>query len=77
MALFDLEAWECDYLRASPLAELPLHFSRERLTGSNLGEAAGAEVVSVFIYSRLDAAILEQLAGLRLIATRSVDTTTR
>jgi D-lactate dehydrogenase len=71
VALFELEDWERDYLAASPLAAHELSLSGERLTEESAGEAAGAEVVSVFIYSRLDKGTLQRLDSVKLVATRS------
>ncbi|MEX0758243.1 MAG: hydroxyacid dehydrogenase [Tistlia sp.] len=48
-----------------------LEFVEAPLTAGNAARFADAEIVSTFIYSRLDRAALEQLPKLRLIATRS------
>lgn len=41
------------------------------LEAENAGDYADAEIVSTFIYSKLDRDVLAQLAALRMIATRS------
>ena len=41
------------------------------LTTENANQFAGAEIISTFIYSKLEANVLEQLPILKLIATRS------
>jgi D-lactate dehydrogenase len=71
IAFFELEDWERASLTTAPLAGQPIRCASARLSEANAAEAAGAEIVSVFIYSRLDAPVLEKLNGLRLIATRS------
>lgn len=43
----------------------------ESLSETNVGQYAGTEIISTFIYSKLDRAVLDQLPSLRLIATRS------
>ena len=43
----------------------------ESLSETNVGQYAGAEIISTFIYSKLDRAVLDRLPSLRLIATRS------
>lgn len=48
-----------------------LSLTERTLQSGNAAEYADAEIVSVFIYSRLDRVALEQLPQLKLIATRS------
>lgn len=43
----------------------------ESLSETSVGQYAGAQIISTFIYSKLDRAVLDQLPSLRLIATRS------
>ncbi|HBN08054.1 MAG TPA: hydroxyacid dehydrogenase [Cyanobacteria bacterium UBA8530] len=49
----------------------PLVLNPGRLTPENVEMAREAEILSVFIYSRLTAELLDALPNLRLIATRS------
>ena len=51
--------------------EHDLVFWEEPLDADNAGDAADAEVLSVFIYSKADSVALKQFKNLRLIATRS------
>ncbi len=46
-------------------------FFREPLTAANAETAKDADVVSVFVYSRLGAAVIARLPDLELVATRS------
>lgn len=48
-----------------------LSLTERTLQSGNAAEYADAEIVSVFIYSKLDSKTLEQLPQLKLIATRS------
>ncbi|MGB5947777.1 MAG: hydroxyacid dehydrogenase [Parvibaculum sp.] len=70
IAVFEAEARE-----AVPFDRLkPAHRVRlftEGVSAANAAVAADAEIVSVFIYSTLDAAVLGQMKRLKLIATRS------
>ncbi len=71
IAFFELPAREEAYLRSSPLARYRPAYHAEPLRTENLGSAADAQAISIFIYSRIGPAELERLAALRLIATRS------
>ncbi|WP_349369716.1 hydroxyacid dehydrogenase [Salinarimonas sp.] len=70
IAIFEVEEWEretfADLARAHDVV-----FREETLEAGNAGEAAGAEVLSTFIYSRLTREVLEPFENLKLIATRS------
>ena len=48
-----------------------LRLTEARLSGANASAFADAEIVSVFINSEIDRAILDQLPSLKLITTRS------
>lgn len=69
---FETAAWERSYLTRAlaPLRLRPV-FVPEPLTDATRRLAAQAEIVSVFIYSALTAALLRRLKPLRLVATRS------
>ncbi len=51
-----------------------LRFETAALNPGSLAAAADADVISVFIHSRIDRTMIEQLPQLRLIATRSTGT---
>jgi len=70
IAFFELESWEKRYIRKR-LQGHDLKLSSDALDSSNLGEIKETEILSTFIYSNVDRAILEQLPALKLIATRS------
>lgn len=68
--LLEIEGWEREVFE-------PLHDGHELvyldqpLSADTVSELKDAEVISPFIYSKLDAEVLEQLPALRLIASRS------
>jgi D-lactate dehydrogenase len=70
IVIFELEDWEREaFGRLGEEHELEL--LSVPLSRQTAAEHADADVVSTFIYSRLDRAVLEQLGNLKLIATRS------
>ena len=71
LAVFEIPPNEENYLRQSALAAHELSFYSEPLQRENINLAKDAEVLSVFIYSRLGAAELASMPQLKLIATRS------
>ena len=69
---FETAPWEKRYLTNRLKATgLIVRFVAEPLSESTLPLASGAQVLSVFIYSKLSSAILRRLPKLRLITTRS------
>src|SRR3990172_7538300 len=70
IAFFEVHDWEIPPLQ-SPLADHQTSFHPGKVQEANLAEFSDAEVLSVFIFSRIDALVLECLPRLRLIATRS------
>ncbi|MBZ5564823.1 MAG: hydroxyacid dehydrogenase [Acidobacteriia bacterium] len=71
IAFYELEDWERSELETGLFQGHTLHLATEPLTEKTLAAARDAEIVSVFIYSALNRAALEQLPNLKLIATRS------
>ncbi len=69
---FETAPWERRFLKqALRLHRLQTQFVAEPLTDETRRLAASADVLSVFIYSTLTAALLQRLPRARLIATRS------
>ncbi|HEX9781015.1 MAG TPA: hydroxyacid dehydrogenase [bacterium] len=69
---FETASWERRFLtRALARGGLQVRMLDEPLSPATLSSARDAHIVSVFIYSRLTAAILGRLKALRLLATRS------
>ncbi|MFZ2456441.1 MAG: hydroxyacid dehydrogenase [Candidatus Altiarchaeia archaeon] len=70
VAFYEIKGWEEEFLKK----ELPGHelsFHSEPLTRENVKEAADAEALSIFIYSKIDRDLLSLLPKARLIVTRS------
>ncbi|MDO8752003.1 MAG: NAD(P)-dependent oxidoreductase [Candidatus Wolfebacteria bacterium] len=70
ITFFHFEGWEKTLLNKN-LASHKLRFVSEPLTKKNASKAKDAEVVSVFVSSKIDKAILDELPKLKLITTRS------
>ena len=69
-AFFEVQDWEEPFLREG-LKGFDLRLFKEVLDEKTVGEAADAEVVSIFIYSKLDRELINKLSKVRLITTRS------
>jgi D-lactate dehydrogenase len=67
---FELEGWEPPYLNER-LPDVEVRDSGGRLDVGLVAEAADADVVAVFITSRITAEVLASLPRLRLVACRS------
>ncbi|MBI4497225.1 MAG: hydroxyacid dehydrogenase [Chloroflexi bacterium] len=70
LAVFEAHPWEQEYLMAR-LRDVPLRCFSGPLDEQSAPDASEAQVVSVFIRSRLSRGVLDRLPNLRLIATRS------
>lgn len=71
IVFFEVEDWAREMLAADGLDPHQLKLISAPLDESNAHEAADADIVSVFIYSRVNKAVLDTLANVRMIATRS------
>ena len=73
---FEVEDWEKIHLERK-LKEKGLYdesnikFTKEELTDSNVVNFKDAEVISIFIYSKITKEIIDKLPNLKLIVTRS------
>ena len=67
---FEIENWENESL-AALCRNLDFEVVKTPLSSENAGHYASAEIISCFIYSRLDRTVLEKFRNLKLIATRS------
>ncbi|HEY4518671.1 MAG TPA: hydroxyacid dehydrogenase, partial [Candidatus Paceibacterota bacterium] len=70
IVIFESDPSEEGYLKES-LTGLDLAFVAEKLTLETAGQAAGADVVSIFTGSHIDAALLDAITGTKLIVTRT------
>jgi D-lactate dehydrogenase len=71
IAFFDLEDWEQAELHKGLFEGHSLYLSADPLVEGTLADAADAEIISVFVYSLLNRAVLDRLPKLMSIATRS------
>jgi D-lactate dehydrogenase len=69
-AFFEVAGWERRYLKKS-LKGWSLDFYAEPLSLENVQKAKDADVVSVFIYSKMDEQVIQSLPNLKLVVTRS------
>lgn len=70
IAFFELEDWEKDYITKN-LTDHELIFFKEPLTSDFNDDLSKVEVLSVFIYSKIDKNTLSKMPNLKFIATRS------
>ncbi|MFA6552264.1 MAG: hydroxyacid dehydrogenase [Candidatus Paceibacterota bacterium] len=69
IAFFELEDWEKKYFEEN-LKDHQLSFYGKPLT-KDFGDTVSAEIISTFIYSKIDSETLSKLPNLKFIATRS------
>jgi len=67
---FEIEDWQKDYLKEK-LRDVELSFFAEPLSLENISSAEGCQIISPFIYSKLNKDVLLKLKSLKMIATRS------
>ncbi|MFC1801439.1 hydroxyacid dehydrogenase [Nanoarchaeota archaeon] len=70
IAFFEVEDWEIPIIKET-LKDYSVKFFKEKLTLDKVHEVIDVDVVSVFIYSKVDEALMKALPNLKLIATRS------
>lgn len=70
ISFFEIKGWEKKYLRDS-LKGHKLSFYKEPLSEDNVSLAKDADIISVFIYSKINKKVLNSLKKLKLICTRS------
>jgi D-lactate dehydrogenase len=71
IVFFEVENWEKELLNQY-LSSHQLSFFDEPLSTANAHLAADAEIISVFIYSKINAEVLSKLPALKLVSTRSM-----
>lgn len=70
IGFFEINEWEKEYIN-SRLKDQEFSFSAEPLTAENISLALDCQIISPFIYSKIDKDILAKLPELKYIATRS------
>lgn len=72
VAFFEIEDWEAEYIQTKlQIADCKLQFAKEKLNKDNLPEEKDAEIISVFVGSKIDEPVLTVFPNLKLITTRS------
>lgn len=67
---FNAEKWEREYVKKKHKVS-DYSFLRGKLTANNAAKYRDAQVISLFVHSKIDANILTKMPYLKLIATRS------
>lgn len=70
IAFFEVRDWKQDFLKKQ-LGGHEILFFEEPLSKENASKAADCEAVSVFIYSKINKEVLDDLPNLKFIATQS------
>ncbi len=70
IAFFELEEWEKDYIKQN-LKKQHAIFVNDKLTVETAAKAKECDAVAVFIYSKVDKAVLGKLPRLKFVATMS------
>lgn len=71
IVFFEVADHDRPALQAFALPDTEIRLHSEPLSLDTVSLASGAEIVSVFVYSRITEAVLAQLKDLRLVSTRS------
>jgi D-lactate dehydrogenase len=70
VSFFEIEEWQQSYLKEN-LPGVKISFFPEPLSLENVNDVIDCQIISPFIYSKLDKDILQKLPNLKMIATRS------
>lgn len=70
VAFFEIEPWEKEYLK-KVLKGFKLYFFEEVIDNKNIKYIKDIDILSPFIYSKINKEIIRQLPDLKLISTRS------
>ena len=70
ISFFEVEDWEEEYLKKRLNGQF-VKFSKEKLNLKNALRVKDSEVVSIFIYSKINDQVIREMPNLKLITTRS------
>lgn len=70
ITFFDIKPWEKSYLKKK-VKKHNLKFFEEPISNDNISKAKNSDIISVFIYSKVNKSILKKFPKLKMIATRS------
>ncbi len=71
IAFFEIHDWEIDELKKA-LKGHDLKFFPEALTLENVNQVRDSDIVSIFIYSKINSDVLSKIPNLKYITTRSM-----
>ena len=70
IVFYEIHDWEKRYIK-NKLKNHKLVFVDEPINEENIKEAKDADIISVFIYSKIDKKVLDKMKKVKMIATRS------
>ncbi len=70
ITFFEIKPWEKIYLKRM-LKNYDLIFIENKINSDNISKAKDSDIISIFIYSKIDSSILQKLPNLKMITTRS------
>lgn len=70
IAFFEIKDWEKKYLQKR-LKNQNLEFFEDSFEANDIKKAESFDIISTFIYSKVDKKVIESLSNLKMIATRS------
>lgn len=71
IAFYEINNEEKRYIKKALGSSFQMVFTNQVLNEENISLAADADVISIFIYSKITEAVLEKMPGVKLISTRS------
>ncbi len=73
IGIFEIEKWEKNYLKKSLLANHELYFFKQELNNKTVTSLniKDLDIISTFIYSKIDKPVIDYLSSLKMISTRS------
>lgn len=70
ISFFEIKGWEEEFFKKN-LRGHKLSFYKEPLNQKNVNKVNNSDIVSVFVYSKIDEEVIKQLNNTKLITTRS------
>ncbi len=70
ITFFEIKPWEIKYLK-SKLKGHSLKFFEGPISNENISKAKDGDIISIFIYSKVNKDVLKKLSKLKLVTTRS------
>ncbi|MBP9758482.1 hydroxyacid dehydrogenase [Candidatus Dojkabacteria bacterium] len=70
IAFFEIQGWEEKFINEK-LGDHQIRFFNETLSEKNIDEIKDFDIISIFIYSKINSSLLDKLPNLKAISTRS------